>query len=72
MRKLTLTLEELRVESFATGLAEEARGTVRGQAAAVTLAVPCCTGVGSGCNPDETQVYTAACCLPTRQATCIC
>jgi hypothetical protein len=71
MRKLRLTLDDLRVESFDTGVLEEARGTVRGQAAR-TLAIPCCTGVGSGCNPDETQVFTAACCLPTRQATCIC
>jgi hypothetical protein len=71
MRKLRLTLDDLRVESFDTGELDAARGTVRGQAA-VTLAINCCTGVGSGCNPDETQVFTAACCLPTRQATCVC
>jgi hypothetical protein len=31
MKKLSLNIDELRIESFATGTAQEARGTVHGE-----------------------------------------
>lgn len=42
MKKLSLTLEDLRIESFATGAEHDARGTVHGEQ--ISAAVSClCT-----------------------------
>lgn len=43
MKKLTLTLEELRVDSFSTDHADAERGTVEGQAASGLTCVGCQT-----------------------------
>lgn len=49
MKKLTLHVEELAVESFATGTGAESRGTVRGAEASATCPFLCFTAV-TACN----------------------
>jgi hypothetical protein len=51
MQKLTLDVDALRVESFATARLSEPRGTVHGQATQLkTCAATChCTSVNIGC-----------------------
>ena len=61
-KKLTLALEDLRVDSFDAGQVDGADGTVYGQSQ--------CTVVHSGCNPDVTLVNTGTCCPGSQGGTC--
>jgi hypothetical protein len=61
-RKLTLALDELRVDSFDAGGLDGAEGTVYAQSQ--------CTVVQSGCNPDVTLVNTGTCCPGSHGGTC--
>lgn len=69
MRKLSLQLDTLAVQSFATGAAPSAAGTVRGHDKA-TLACP--TTSPFNC-PDTDYPSCGIVCLPTYQTgACIC
>ena len=59
MKKLTLTLENLRVDSFETGLADELRGSVRGHD---TRETEFCPTPFKPCRPTQAcpTVYTCA------------
>jgi hypothetical protein len=60
MKKLTLPVESLQVETFDLGDAGNAAGTVHGR----EVSGPgggCCTRINTGCNPDVTLVMTGAC-----------
>ena len=68
MKKLKLTVEALRVESFRTDNAQVARGPVNGQAlSAGTL----CQSCGSNCNSCGCSSIGAAC-FCTENLSCWC
>jgi len=60
MKKLTLPVDSLQVETFDLGDTETAAGTVHGR----EVSGPgggCCTHLQTGCNPDITFVMTGEC-----------
>ncbi|HSU15273.1 hypothetical protein [Longimicrobium sp.] len=61
MKKLTLRMDDLRVDSFDTAQAAKAAGTVRGQEDVTFLQATCRT-CDVTCNPscDDTCYYTCA------------
>jgi hypothetical protein len=59
MKKLTLPVDGLRVETFEAGDVLEAQGTVEARASGPGGA--CCTRINTGCNPDITNALTGAC-----------
>lgn len=64
MEKLTLDVEELRVQSFVTNHAEDLKGTVQGQedAAASRLLSTCCqTDLSRCCQTNEYPSCAAPC-----------
>jgi hypothetical protein len=63
-RKITLDPDTLAVQSFATGGADAARGTVRG-----AEGTPLCQ-TGDGCGPESVDGCPSPLCAPTSWQTC--
>jgi hypothetical protein len=59
MKKLTLPVDHLKVETFTVGDAVRDRGTVEARASGPGGG--CCTRIDTGCNPDITTVFTGSC-----------
>jgi hypothetical protein len=68
MKKLSLNADELRVQSFPTGAARPARGTVRGHGPSLQ-----CPTTSPFVCPDTEYPSCGIVCLPTYQTgACIC
>jgi hypothetical protein len=61
MRKLRLTLETLRIESFTTGLNSLQRGTVQGQSALTTLTKDATYRISQCDNPTAEYTCDVSC-----------
>ena len=67
MKKLSLDLGELCVESFSTDRASTTRGTVHARISAVTGCRTCVSGI-EACDPTNmASCWDTACCRPTAE-----
>ena len=70
MKKLTLELDSLRVESFETAADARLRGTVRGNDSYTVSPYPSCARTCGASPPPDTEICRADQYAPTLQQAC--